>query len=214
VRFFDQTNVELTALYDREAQARASNEPYALEAARLGHLWMLRQDLAAYVLLGDPAVRLPSPEAAEAQAPRAIEVRAPRPAPTAAASVDTAPARPVDAVAARPVDTAPARPVDTAPARPVDTAPARPVDTAPARPVDTAPAIKTIDAVAAAPVDMFPAPGDAPAPSIALEILEEALAQVVLGERALAALAARAGVTREELARRVAAYREAGRRSS
>ncbi|MBL9106700.1 MAG: hypothetical protein JNL82_37610 [Myxococcales bacterium] len=184
VRFFDQTNVELTALYDREAQARAGNEPYALEAARLGHLWMLRQDLAAYVLLGDPAVRLPPREAAAAAAPRPIEVRAPRPEPTAAASIDVAPAGPVDAVAARPVDMFPA-----------------------AGPVAT---------VAARPVDMFPAaaPGDAPAPSIALEILEEALAQVVLGERDLAALAARAGVTREQLARRVAAYREAGRRSS
>jgi hypothetical protein len=28
-------------------------------AAQLGHLWMLRQDLAGYVLLGDPAAQLP-----------------------------------------------------------------------------------------------------------------------------------------------------------
>jgi hypothetical protein len=30
-------------------------------AERRGHLWMLRQDLAGYVLLGDPAARLPEP---------------------------------------------------------------------------------------------------------------------------------------------------------
>ncbi len=59
LRFFDQTNIELTSLYDQEAQARAMNLPYQSDPARQGHLWMLRQDLAAYVLLGDPAVRLP-----------------------------------------------------------------------------------------------------------------------------------------------------------
>ncbi|MCA9657822.1 MAG: hypothetical protein KC486_05720 [Myxococcales bacterium] len=31
-------------------------------AERRGHLWMLRQDLAGYVLLGDPAARLPEPK--------------------------------------------------------------------------------------------------------------------------------------------------------
>jgi len=35
---------------------------------RRGHLWMLRQDLAGYILLGDPAARLPTPKAA-VQAP-------------------------------------------------------------------------------------------------------------------------------------------------
>ncbi len=59
LRFFDQTNVELTSLYDQEARQRSAGEPVKVDAARQGHLWMLRQDLAAYVLLGDPAVRLP-----------------------------------------------------------------------------------------------------------------------------------------------------------
>ncbi|WP_437552557.1 hypothetical protein WME97_14795 [Sorangium sp. So ce367] len=49
------TNVELTGLYDSAERLGAAPDP-----ARLGHLWMLRQDLSGYVLLGDPAVRLPA----------------------------------------------------------------------------------------------------------------------------------------------------------
>lgn len=55
---FDEVNTELTAL-DHE-HARAGRPPLDDRArARRGHLWMLRQDLAGYVLLGDPAVKLP-----------------------------------------------------------------------------------------------------------------------------------------------------------
>ncbi|WP_433928219.1 hypothetical protein AB3662_33570 [Sorangium cellulosum] len=49
------TNVELTSLYDSAERLGAAPDP-----GRLGHLWMLRQDLSGYVLLGDPAVRLPA----------------------------------------------------------------------------------------------------------------------------------------------------------
>jgi len=57
MRFFAEVNTELTALQD--ARARAGGPIDDGERARRGHLWMLRQDLAGYVLLGDPAVRLP-----------------------------------------------------------------------------------------------------------------------------------------------------------
>ncbi len=58
MRFFAEVNTELTALED--ARVRAGPGPIDdHERARRGHLWMLRQDLASYVLLGDPAVRLP-----------------------------------------------------------------------------------------------------------------------------------------------------------
>src|SRR4029079_18135998 len=41
----------------------------AAQRTRLGHLWMLRQDLLGYVLLGDPAARLPlTPPAAQRRA--------------------------------------------------------------------------------------------------------------------------------------------------
>ncbi|MEM7153372.1 MAG: hypothetical protein AAF799_11060 [Myxococcota bacterium] len=49
LRHYGQTNTELTALI----------ESHVDDAERRGHLWMLRNDLAGYVLLGDPAARLP-----------------------------------------------------------------------------------------------------------------------------------------------------------
>lgn len=108
IRFFDQTNVELTALLDQEAQAKAAGQPYTPDLGRQGHLWMLRQDLAAYVLLGDPACRLPDADEAIAASPPApvevssararpvepsAQVAAPAPAPTPAPAPAPAPAR-------------------------------------------------------------------------------------------------------------------------
>ncbi len=167
IRYFDQTNVELTALYDQEAQARSQGTPYQADAARQGHLWMLRQDLSAYVLLGDPAVRLPSREAAEAAPPRPIEVR------SAAKPVDPIPA-PVQAVIPAPIQSAIPSPIQSA----------------------------------------IPTPFATQAAGVSLAAIEEALAQVLIGERTLDAIAARVGVSRAELERRVAAYREAGRRAA
>jgi hypothetical protein len=52
------TNLELTARADQRASA--SPDPMrAKEAMNHNLLWLLRQDLAAYILLGDPAVQLP-----------------------------------------------------------------------------------------------------------------------------------------------------------
>ncbi len=73
-RFFDQANTELTAIADEQRAGRIS-ESDAL-VARSSHLWMLRQDLSTYILLGDPAARLPL----------ADRRAAPRPQPTTSAS--------------------------------------------------------------------------------------------------------------------------------
>ncbi|CAM3936928.1 hypothetical protein [Corallococcus exiguus] len=54
-----QANLELTTLYDQEEAARSAGKPSTVDPLRRSHLWMLRQDLGGYVLLGDPAVRLP-----------------------------------------------------------------------------------------------------------------------------------------------------------
>lgn len=51
-KYLGQTESELTGLYDQHAKGGEA------DLARRGHLWMLRQDLAAYMLLGDPAARL------------------------------------------------------------------------------------------------------------------------------------------------------------
>jgi hypothetical protein len=56
-RHVDRASHELADHYHRD-EGRGG-DPSRAEAAALGHLWMLRQDLAAYVLLGDPAVHLP-----------------------------------------------------------------------------------------------------------------------------------------------------------
>jgi hypothetical protein len=59
---YGRTNTELTALVESGVD----------DADRRGHLWMLRNDLAGYVLLGDPAARLPLRPAA-APVPEAID---------------------------------------------------------------------------------------------------------------------------------------------
>jgi hypothetical protein len=64
-------DTELLALYSRQAALGAEMEP--AHRTRLGHLWMLRQDLMGYLLLGDPAARLPITPAP------IIEARAPTP---------------------------------------------------------------------------------------------------------------------------------------
>jgi hypothetical protein len=55
--WFAEVNTELTALDDARARTGAPLDDH--EQVRRGHLWMLRQDLVGYVLLGDPAIRLP-----------------------------------------------------------------------------------------------------------------------------------------------------------
>ena len=52
------TNSELATIYDRLART-ANAAPNPKVDARRAYLWMQRQDLAGYVLLGDPATRLP-----------------------------------------------------------------------------------------------------------------------------------------------------------
>jgi hypothetical protein len=59
LRFFSEALVELTALYMQEERARAAGRKSSVEPMVRAGLWLLCQDLANYVLLGDPAVRLP-----------------------------------------------------------------------------------------------------------------------------------------------------------
>lgn len=59
VRFYRETNDALTSIYELEADARANGRPDPTDPAERAHLWMLRNDLRGYVLLGDPAARLP-----------------------------------------------------------------------------------------------------------------------------------------------------------
>lgn len=82
-RFFEQTNTELTTL----------GESSTRDAVRRAHLWMLRQDLAGFVVLGDPAARLPLVENAPASVAAGPEV-AGRTPPAAAVTSEAGPPEP------------------------------------------------------------------------------------------------------------------------
>ncbi|WP_224371726.1 hypothetical protein [Hyalangium versicolor] len=58
LRFFGEALNELTLFYKQEELALAAGRKPSADPARAAQ-WMLCQDLANYVLLGDPAVRLP-----------------------------------------------------------------------------------------------------------------------------------------------------------
>jgi hypothetical protein len=59
MRFYRETNDALMTSYQLETDARAHGRPDPTDREERGHLWMLRNDLRGYVLLGDPAARLP-----------------------------------------------------------------------------------------------------------------------------------------------------------
>lgn len=59
MKAYAETNDLLMANYQRERDARLAGRPSPVGAAEQAHLWMLRNDLRGYVLLGDPACRLP-----------------------------------------------------------------------------------------------------------------------------------------------------------
>jgi hypothetical protein len=54
-----QINQRLTDQYGEDANAALGMPASRVDPTQRGLLWMLRQDLGAYLLLGDPAVRLP-----------------------------------------------------------------------------------------------------------------------------------------------------------
>ncbi len=59
MRFYRETNDALMAGYQLEADAKARGQTDSIDPKDRGHLWMLRNDLRGYMLLGDPATRLP-----------------------------------------------------------------------------------------------------------------------------------------------------------
>jgi hypothetical protein len=71
LRFLNEVSIELTALYNHEATVLQEGRPSPVDPVARAWLWMLRQDLAGYMLLGDPAVRLPlAPARVETSDPR------------------------------------------------------------------------------------------------------------------------------------------------
>ncbi|WP_437933038.1 hypothetical protein [Sorangium sp. So ce341] len=75
MEFYRGANDDLAQSYQREADARAAGRADPTDRADRAHLWMLRNDLRGYVLLGDPAARLPLRQLAlRAEAPAPAEV--------------------------------------------------------------------------------------------------------------------------------------------
>jgi hypothetical protein len=72
---YREANNDLTMDYEDEENARRAGKPDPTDRAARAHLWMLRNDLRGYVLLGDPAARLAREGQAESGA-RAPEVAA------------------------------------------------------------------------------------------------------------------------------------------
>jgi hypothetical protein len=71
LRAYTQANDALLQSYELESQARHDRRPDPTNRAERATLWMLRNDLRGYVLLGDPAARLPLKKNALAAAPSA-----------------------------------------------------------------------------------------------------------------------------------------------
>ena len=57
--FATEADVELSTLYGREEDAKVAGLPPPPEPLHRARVWMQRHDLASFMLLGDPAVRLP-----------------------------------------------------------------------------------------------------------------------------------------------------------
>lgn len=60
--WFRVTNFSLSSMYEASDDARINNRPDPIDPKKRGPVWLLRNDLRGYVLLGDPAVRLPQAE--------------------------------------------------------------------------------------------------------------------------------------------------------
>jgi hypothetical protein len=59
LRFVNETSMELTMLHHQQEKARLAGLPSAIDPEMWALLWILHQDLSNFILLGDPAVRLP-----------------------------------------------------------------------------------------------------------------------------------------------------------
>lgn len=90
MRFYRDATRDLHSRYQDQADARTWSRPDPVDPKELAHLWMLSNDLRGYVLLGDPAARLPlrrpgeSPLQAAPSAPEIRSAPAPEMKPTAA----------------------------------------------------------------------------------------------------------------------------------
>ncbi len=72
--WFRTMNFSLTSMYEASDDARVNKRPDPVEPAILGQTWLTRNDLRGYILLGDPAVRLPQAEPEVRPPPRVPKI--------------------------------------------------------------------------------------------------------------------------------------------
>lgn len=200
---YRETNNDLTASYQSQRDALVRGQPDPTNPRTLGRMWMQRNDLRGYVLLGDPATRLP----VKSDQP-ALQHR-PRPAPTA---------RPPELItAAAPPPESPAPPPPTPPPPPppppepfMSTTPTAPPDATPPGP---SPVYATHPPApyGAAPLGAMVRPRTLENPEIALR--ERAVLAMIRGDEAPRSISMRFGLPLEEIFYWLDVYREAGRKA-
>ena len=222
---YRETNNDLTASYQIQRDALVRGQPDPIQPQVLGRMWMQRNDLRGYVLLGDPAARLPvmSDQPALQDRPRPPPpTRAPELITAAAAAPETAPAPPPPTTTTPAPTPAAAPPAPTpapAPAAPPPPPPPRPeafMSTTPTAPPDAAPAAPAYIAHAPAPYGAAPLgamvrPRTLENPEIALR--ERAVLAMIRGDEAPRSISMRFGLPLEEIFYWLDMYREAGRKA-
>jgi hypothetical protein len=191
---FVAANTDLSTLYVRQAGAQTSASGKAVQPTaaagemplevRRSHLWMLRQDLCGYVLLGDPAVRLPIASARD----KGTGSAAPAASSPATSSVSTTQAakRPANEIA-RASTKEPSQEAAATAAQPA--AAAQPDYSSLVGFTSSVPQPKPID----------------------VDAIERAVAQIILGSASTEEIAANARLSSSELLGYVDRYRQAGR---
>lgn len=214
---YREANDDLTARYQLQRDALARRRPDPVDPRQLGDLWMQRNDLRGYVLLGDPAARLALGDEGPGPDRRRQERRnSERTSPLAASVVVSS--RPVDVTVDAGSSPSLAPPIEPnrTPAR--SGAPAR-LPPAKAEPLLAHERTASLSQRAAEPSDepqSHAAPVSDPPPTCvpqALALREYAVLALLRGDEPARSVAVRLGLRVDDLFHWLDLYREAGRRA-
>jgi hypothetical protein len=204
---YREANDDLTAGYQLQRDAAVRGQDDRTDTLKLARLWMRRNDLRGYVVLGDPAVHLPLARARArigepGMSSLLIDLRLlQRPAVVAGAA-----AAPVPEPTPQPQPPAPEEPIPLSFTAPPPAQPSPPTPPAPLPPAPvSAPASVT------APVPVSPATAPAASERSARRIRERAVLALLRGGEAPQQIAARHGVELDDLFDWLERYRSAGR---
>ncbi len=193
MRTYRDTNDDLMSRYHRQRDAAARQQPDPENPRQLGRLWLQRNDLRGYILLGDPAVRLavaPPSATRRDREPNGITIGPPRRDHEPDRGIVARPPTRHDDQAAPPHDHV--GDVEAGRVRVADSRPAAPSPRLDPRPVVATP------------------PPSSPSP-VSAELAERAVLALLHGDEAPREIAARFGISVAELFLWLDRYRHAGR---